>query len=176
MKIEGKLLGKRMSVRSYRKNDLAFVSKMWFDKENGRYLSDPEKEFIDDKFQRAVDEMEDSPLGYYFVAEMNDTGELIGSCCAFPDYDDKDNLTFDIGYSVHKYYWRQGYGSEIVTVLLDWIKSKGGVRVTAEAAKENIASCEMLKKLDFKVIRENSFKKYNMGIVFDSLIFEKDLK
>lgn len=176
MKIENKLIGKRIAIRSYQKSDLEFVSGMWFDKENGKYLSDPEKEYIDEKFQRAVDEMVDSPLGYYFVTEKLDTGELVGSCCAFPDNDNEDNPFFDIGYCVHKSFWRQGYGSEIVKLLLEWIKSEGGVMVTAEVAKENKASCEMLKKLGFEIVRESSFKKYNMGICFDSFIFGKELK
>lgn len=176
MKSEKRLFGKRIIVRDYKKSDLDFCGGMWFDKENGRYLSDPEKEYIDEKFQSAVDGIDDSPLGYYFVAETPDTGERIGSCCAFPDYDGEDNLIFDIGYCVHKAYWRQGYGSEIVLLLLDWIKSIGGKVVTAEAAKDNRASCEMLKKLGFEVIRESSFKKYNMNICFNSYIFGKSLR
>lgn len=171
-----RLFGKRIIVRDCEKSDLDFCTGMWFDKENGKYLSDPEKEYIDEKFQRAVDEINDSPFGYYFVAESLDTGEQIGSCCAFPDYDGEDDLIFDIGYCVHKAYWRQGYGSETVMLLLDWIKSIGGKAVTAEAAKDNKASCEMLKKLGFEVLRESSFKKYNMDICFKSYIFGKTLK
>lgn len=174
MKIENKLIGERIAVRSYKKSDLEFVSGMWFDKENGKYLSDPEKEYIDEKFQRAVDGLEDSPLGYYFVVELLDTGELVGSCSVFPDSDDKS--VFDIGYCVIKSRWREGLGSEIVSVLLDWIKSEGGITVTAEVAKENKASCEMLRKLGFEIVKESSFKKYNMGISFDSFIFGKGLK
>ena len=85
MKIEEKLTNKKISIRSYQKSDLDFVSGMWFDKENGRYLSDPEKEYIDEKFQRAVDGLEDSSFGYYFVVESLETGELVGSCSVFPD-------------------------------------------------------------------------------------------
>ena len=47
MKIENKLIGERVAVRSYKKSDLEFVSGMWFDRENGKYLSDPEKEYND---------------------------------------------------------------------------------------------------------------------------------
>lgn len=174
MKIENKLIGKRIAIRSYQKTDLEFVSEMWFDKENGKYLSDPEKEYIDEKFQRAVDGLEDDPLVYYFVTELLDTGELVGSCSVFPD--NEDNSVFDIGYCVVKSHWREGLGNEIVTVLLDWIKSEGGVTVTAEVAKKNTASCEMLKKLGFEVVKESSFEKYHMGISFDSFIFGKELK
>ncbi len=94
MKIEGKLLGEKTALRSYRKSDLDFVSGIWFDGENGKYLSDPEKEFIDEKFQRAVDGLEDSPLGFYFVAELEETGVPVGTCCAFPD---DGGTAYDIG-------------------------------------------------------------------------------
>lgn len=176
MKLEDRQIGKRIALRGYRKTDFEFVSGMWFDKENGKYLSDPEIEYIDEKYQKAVDEMDDCPFGYYFVAEKLETGELVGSCCAFPDYDGEDKLIFDIGYCVHKSYWRQGYGKEILFTLLDWIRSQGGVSVTAEAAKENTASVELLKKSGFEVIKESTFKKYNMNLTYDSYIFGKVLK
>lgn len=175
MRIKGRLTGKRIAVRSYQSSDLDFVSGMWFDKENGKYLSDPEKEYIDDKFQKAIDELEDSTLGYYFVAEHTETGEPIGTCCAFPEHDEGDNVTYDIGYCVRKSHWKQGFGTEIVLLLLDWIKSEGGKSVTAEAAKENAASCALLKKLGFEVIKEAEFKKYHMDIKYDSFIFGKAL-
>lgn len=173
MKIKDKLTGKRITVRSYQSSDLDFVGGIWFDKENGRYLSDPEKEYIDEKFQKAVDGLEDSEFGYYFVAELTETGDLVGTCCAFPDSDDRG--IYDIGYCVHKAYWRKGYGSEIVSVLLNWIKSIGGTRVTAEAARENKASCALLEKLGFEIVKEGSFKKYNMNICYDSFIYKKEI-
>lgn len=172
MKIEEKLLGEKIALRSYRSSDLDFVSGIWFDGENGKYLSDPEKEFIDEKFQRAVDGLEDSPLGYYFLAELKETGVPVGTCCAFPD---DGGTAYDIGYCVHKSYWRKGLGRDIVTTLTNWIGSVGGKRVTAEAAKENEASCELLKKLGFEVLKEGSFNKYNMNVTYDSFIFIKIL-
>lgn len=175
MKIKKDLVGKRITIVNYLKSHLDFVSNMWFDKENGKYLSDPEKEFIDAEFQKAVDELEDNPHGYYFVVTKTDTGELIGSCCAFPDYDDEDKLFFDIGYCINKAYWKKGFGTETVILLLSWIKEAGAKYVTAEAAKENTASVKLLKKLEFEVIKESTIKKYNMDISYDSFIFKKTI-
>lgn len=173
MTVKDKLKGERITLRSYRNSDLAFVSEMWFDKENGKYLCDPEWDYIDENFVKAVSVIEYSEWGYYFVAELNDTRFLIGSCCAFQD--EKNKESYDIGYCIHKFLWRQGFGVEIVSLLLDWIKSRGGKSVTAEAAKENEASCALLKKLGFEVEKEAEFKKYNMGISYKSFIFGKTL-
>ena len=65
MQIKNVISGTRIIIRDYRKSDLPFVTGMWFDKENGKYLSDPEPDFVDDVFQRALDGMEDSPDGYF---------------------------------------------------------------------------------------------------------------
>lgn len=176
MKFYANVSTDRITMRSYQTWDYGFVSGMWFDKENGKYLSDPEKMYIDEKFKNLLKEMSYTPEGYYFVVEDRDTGLLVDSCCAFPNLNSENKFVFDIGYCVHKSLWRQGYGTEIVTLLLSWIKEFGyGVSVTAEVAKDNIASVELLKKLGFKIIKESSFKKYNMNISFDSYIFEKKL-
>ena len=43
---------------------------------------------------------------------------------------------------------------------------------TAEVAKDNIASCKLLEKFNFKIKKESSYKKYHMNIEFKSYIFE----
>lgn len=42
---------------------------------------------MDEVYQKALDGMQDSADGYYFVVELRDAGERIGTCCAFPDGD-----------------------------------------------------------------------------------------
>ena len=56
---------------------------------------------------------------------------------------------------------------------MGWVREQGAAAVTAEAAKENRASCALLEKCGFTAIREAAFKKYNMDIRFDSLIYER---
>lgn len=48
MKIEEPLQGKRIAIRNYAPEDLDFCTGMWFDPENGRYLSDPDREHVDE--------------------------------------------------------------------------------------------------------------------------------
>ena len=170
MKIRTPLPGQRMIVRDYTPEDLAFCTGMWFDPENGRYLSDPDQEHVDEVFQKALNGLQDSETGYYFIVELHESGERVGTCCAFPE-----DGVYDIGYCIHRDYWRRGYGTELVELLADWVRKLGGVAVTAEVAKENRASCALLEKCGFRVVRESSFKKYHMGIQYDSLIYQKAL-
>lgn len=172
MRLERPLAGERIAIRSYTPEDLAFCTEMWFDPENGRWLSDPERAYVDEVYQKALDGMQDSADGYYFVVELRDGGERIGTCCAFPDGDGK---VYDIGYCIHKSRWRQGFGTEVVNLVLDWVRRRGGTAVTAEAARENRGSCALLEKCGFAVVKETSFRKYHMGIVFGSFIYERKL-
>ncbi|MBD5162668.1 MAG: GNAT family N-acetyltransferase [Oscillibacter sp.] len=170
MKLKQPLLGERIVIRDYTPEDLAFSTDMWFDPENGKYLSDPTREYVDEVFQRALDGLQDSKDGYYLIAELRSGGERIGTCCAFPDKD-----VYDIGYCIHKSRWKQGFGTEVVNLLMSWVRDQGGTAVTAEAAEENRASCALLEKCGFAVVRESSFKKYHMDVSFDSFIYEKKL-
>ena len=99
MKLERSIRGKRIRLRNYAKTDLTFLTDMWFDEENGKYLSDPAKDYVDEIYQNALDTLEESAYGYYLVIELAEIGERIGSACMFPD---EEKQTYDIGYCIHK--------------------------------------------------------------------------
>ena len=168
MLLNDPLVGKRITVRNYRKEDLPFVGTMWFDEANGRYMSDPTEPYIDEKYQAALDALEDNPEGYYLTVILNGSEKIVGTSCIFPN---ETEGSFDIGYCIHKDFWKQGFGSELLELVIDWIHSHGGNEITAEVAKDNAASNRLLLKHGFKVIRETEFKKYNMGITFPSNIY-----
>lgn len=170
MKIAHPLRGKRICLRNYTESDLSFLTDMWFDEENGAYLSDPTREYVDDAFQNALDTLGESPYGYYLVIELADSKEPIGSLCAFPN---EQEMVYDIGYCIHKSHWRQGYGIEAVALLLQWLKAQGAKKVTAEVAAANLPSRMLLHKLGFTVEKETSFQKYNMNVRFDSYLYAK---
>lgn len=172
MKIEKDLLGKRLRIRNYERTDLVFLTNMWFDEENGKYLSDPTREYVDEAYQKALDTLDESPYGYYLVIELADTRTPIGSACMFPD---ESKRIYDIGYCIHQSHQKQGYGSEAVSLILDFLKEHGAQKVTAEVATENIPSNRLLCKLGFTVEKETEFKKYNMNIRFNSSVYARVL-
>ena len=59
--------------------------------------------------------------------------------------------------------------------MLEWVKSRGAEKVTAEVAVENAASNALLHKFGFAVEKKAQFRKYNMDICFDSFIYAKEL-
>lgn len=172
MRIDTELTGARIFLRDYCPDDLEFSAGMWLDGENGRYLSDPARDYVDAPFQRALDTLQDSRTGCYLTACLNGTGERVGTCCLFPD---KGGEGYDIGYCVHKSRWRQGFGTEIVKLALGWIRTQGGRWVTAEVADENRPSRALLEACGFVPERASEFEKYHMGVRFPSHIYRLDL-
>ncbi len=167
MRLEKILSGPQVEISDYRASDREFCTEMWFHPENGRYLSDPDRAHVDDRFRQALDGLEDNKFGIYCVVRLKN-GEPVGSCCLFPDGDG----SWDIGYCVHRQYWGQAIGTETVSLLIDYVRSRGGKSITAEVAKANVPSNVLLKKLGFQVEGEGSFSKYNMPVRYDSLLYK----
>ena len=69
----------RLTIRSWRNSDKDFTLSLWGDKENGKYMSDPILENMDEAYLKCVDEMEDNPEGYYLLAELKEDGSPVGT-------------------------------------------------------------------------------------------------
>lgn len=67
----------------------------------------------------------------------------------------KEADTFWIGYTVSPAFKRQGYATEIVRALIDWIRQQGDYSIRAGAAPENVASIRLLEKLGFSKVEAN---------------------
>lgn len=172
MRIEKQMTGSRLLIRNYESTDLAFSTDMWFDEENGKYLSDPLREYIDEAYQKALEGLQDSAAGYYLILQAKDACDRIGTFCIFPD---DGQSTYDIGYCIHKKYWRQGYAGEAVALVADWVAQQGGRHITAEVAVENKASRALLEKCGFEITEESAFRKYNMDVCYKSYIYRRTI-
>ena len=172
MQIPTPLTSQRMTLRNYRKSDLPTLTAMWFDPENGRYLSDPTEEYADDVYRAALDKLETSPDGYYLTAVLNGTNDIIGSCFLFPD---EQRTRLELAYCIHKAHWRKGYAAELLSLAASWAADNGYTEITAETAKENTASNALLLKTGFTPTAVSAFKKYNMNVTYESCIYSKKL-
>lgn len=172
MKLKESLDSTRLLIRNYEPTDLDFCTSIWLDEENGKFLSDPTAAFVDKTYQKALDTLQDSTMGYYLIAASPAGHPLIGTFSVFPD---ETNAIYDIGYCIHKEYWNQGYGTELVKTMIQWVRKQGGKKITAEVAVENTASNSLLQKLGFVIKQESVFEKYGMNTSFKSMIYELEL-
>ena len=161
----------RLTVRAWRRSDRDFTLDLWGDRETGRYMIDPARENMDEAYLKAVDAMEDSPDGYYLLAELKADGAPVGTCCAFPE-----DGNVDIGYCIAKEHRGEGLGTEMAAALIARIREKGGRSVTAEAADGNLASVALLRKLGFSPVRKTRFKKWGEELWFDAHVYQLDLE
>lgn len=172
MQIKEIIQGDRIIIRDQYATDLGFVKDNFFDPEINKYMGDPLREFADDKYYNALSEMEDNEDGYYLIIQLKDSNEPIGTCCMFPN---EDGSSYDIGYTLSRSKWRQGYGSEAIGLLLQRIIVLGGKTVTCEVAIDNTASNALIQKNGFYIDRETTFKKWNMDVTYKSYIYKLEL-
>ncbi len=161
----------RLTIRSWHMSDRDFTLSLWGDRENGRFMCDPVRENMDETYLKCVDEMEDSPEGYYLIAELKENGMSVGTCCIFPE-----NGNYDIGYCVSKDRWKEGLGTEMIGAIIRFVKKSGGRSVTGEVADGNIASIALLRKFGFSEDRKTRYKKWGEETYFDAHYYKLDLE
>ena len=144
----------RLTIRSWRRSDKDFTLSLWGDRENGKYMSDPVRENMDEAYLKCVDEMENDPEGYYLVVEWKEDHTPVGTCCIFPE----KNGNFDIGYCIAKDHWKEGLGTEVVDAIIRWVKAEGGKSITGEVADINLVSAALLRKFGFSEDRKTRYK------------------
>lgn len=173
MKIAENISKDGLMLRNYNSGDMEFASSMWNDEENGRYMSDPAKEYMDDGYKESLLSMEKSDYTYYFILEDSLTKERIGTCCACCA---DEGRTFDIGYCINKKFWKKKMAAKMLDMLLLWIKEMGAEKVIAEIADLNQDSKALVRKAGFVPVKVTKFKKWNMPVCYDSKIYELILK
>ena len=82
-------------------------------------------------------------LGIY----LQESGILIGT--AMFRYQQATPEHCEIGYSIGKTYWGQGYGTEVVAWQLATLKSRGNTSIYADCHEDNMASLRLLAKFGF---------------------------
>ncbi len=82
--------------------------------------------------------------GRDFVAVLKETGAVIGSCGVYPD---AANDTGELGWILHREYWKRGYGTQIGRELIRYgfedLKLR---RLVARCAAVNYGSCRVMER------------------------------
>jgi len=81
-----------------------------------------------------------------FIVKHTDTNTIIGFIFIF----NRNDTDAHIGYLLGESYWGKGYAAELLKGLIYFITHENKVnRLIAGVSTNNIASCKLLKKLDF---------------------------
>ncbi len=88
--------------------------------------------------------------GWFITLRDGKSGAVIGDLGTKGWVD--DDGTVEIGYGLAPTWWGQGFGTEAVGALVEWLQAQPDVRrITAEVEIGNIASRRLLERLGFAV-------------------------
>ncbi|MDD3368534.1 MAG: GNAT family N-acetyltransferase [Lachnospiraceae bacterium] len=164
------LCTERLFLRPFRESDWRAVFDCWeSDPEVAKYMfwtshNDPEKtkEWI--AFELGQDEKDD---WYRFALELKETGELIGTGLI---YYEEEVSCWEIGYNLGQKYWRQGYVTEAMQEILDFVREKLGIHeVVGRYAKENPASGHVMEKLGFQYEKDIPYECNNGAVLREGI-------
>ena len=110
----------RLLLREYRPNDFDALFEILSDPETMRHYPAP---FDAEKTKRWItwnlENYEKYGFGLWAV-ELKETGEFIGDCgLTLQDIDGE--MLPEIGYHIHKKYWRRGFAKEAARAVRDWV-------------------------------------------------------
>jgi RimJ/RimL family protein N-acetyltransferase len=106
---------------------------------------------------------------FYFVVETL-AGEIVGSISA--NACDRRNSTFSYGIYIARQFWRKGYATEAIRLLLGYFfRELRYQKVTAHVYSFNAASLALHERLGF--VREGCLRRmrYTGGQYFDEVLF-----
>lgn len=137
---------KRLRLRFLSVDDTeAIFNNINHDKEVLKYFIDKYKEDIsemtlDKTIQRYIE-----MRCYIFAIELKETKEVIGMIlqCSAPMGVFKGS---EVGYAIGKKYWNQGYTTEAMGAMIEFLFSLGVHKVIASYFTENIASKRVMEK------------------------------
>lgn len=163
----------RLWLRGFEKDDAEFAFSVWNDREMGQYLPDPVLETLDDDYRAQLEALGDDDACCYMISVSRETGERIGTCSFIPS---PDGAAWDIAYCVHRRFWGQGYATEMVRGMIDLARSCSANRITVDVNRENGASNAVVRKLNFRVVGERSYKKRGTDLTFTDYHYERTLE
>jgi len=109
----------RLILREYKVEDFDSLFEILSDPETMEHYPKPfDKQRTRQWIQWNINNYEYYGFGLWAV-ELKSTGEFIGDCGITIQNIDGELLP-EIGYHIHKKYWRKGYGSEAAIAARDW--------------------------------------------------------
>ncbi|REG86294.1 GNAT family N-acetyltransferase [Winogradskyella sediminis] len=85
------------------------------------------------------------------------SNELIGTYLITPISD----LNCMVGCSFGKKYWRQGYGTEVMNLMSEYLKNLNYKKIIGLIKKENIPSIKLVEKMNYKLVKQNKYPEFH---------------
>lgn len=152
----------RCILRPFQENDLEKLVSLHSDKDITKFMGGPETiQETEKTLTRYIKWQKENGFSRWAVFKK-DTGEFIGRCGPGPffDYEGKRfglKNDIEIGYAYKKEFWGEGYATEILKAVSDWVFTNYPQvkRVIAATETQHFISQKVLKKAGFEYIGED---------------------
>lgn len=168
----------RLTIRAITAEDWAAIGAIWedFEASEFRVYDTPKCTEESDLRARIARWAEATASGndhLFFAAERE--GQVIGFC----SFNAREE-GHEVAYGFRRAAQRQGYASETLRALFEYLRTLGITKLTAGTAFRNLPSLALLRRLGFRLVGSErlSFRKDEEGsdLFFDGGIFELDLE
>ena len=144
----------RLILREYTPEDLGALYEILSDPETMEHYPAP---FTPEKTKRWIEWNLENYQRYGFglwAVVLKETGEFIGDCGLTLQDIDGQQLP-EIGYHIHKKYWRRGYGKEAARAVRDWAFQNTGFDILYSYMKyTNVGSYSTAMANGMKKVKE----------------------
>jgi RimJ/RimL family protein N-acetyltransferase len=141
----------RLVLRRLTLNDAPFIMELVNEPSFLRYIGDRGVRSLQDArrylLTGPIASYERFGFGLYLIF-LKATGDAVGMCGLLK----RDTLPdVDVGFALLPGYWRQGYAAEAAAAVLDYGRTRLGLkRIVAITSPDNVASIALLEKLGLK--------------------------
>jgi len=144
----------RLYFRELISSDVNRLYEIYSDKEAMQYRQSNPHETLADTYEMLNRDVEVRATNYEFrfgiIEKISD--RLIGTIMYQPIYSKAI-----IGYSFGKESWGNGYATEVVNWIINYLKDQKFKTIEAWVLNDNLASCKVLDKNNFRVISQTIY-------------------
>ncbi len=140
----------RLILRRYKESDIDAIYEIITDKRLTKYIKFPDLT-MEEELECIKEWIRDADIDKYekWVIEHKDTGVVVGNI-SVNGVNKKHNYC-NIGYVIRYNYWGNGYASEALKVVSDYLlKDRGYYLVECSCNERNIQSSKVMIKAGFK--------------------------
>ncbi|MDF9825012.1 ribosomal-protein-alanine N-acetyltransferase [Breznakia sp. PF5-3] len=153
---------KRIGFSKWNYDDLELATKLWGNKEVGKYIHANHFFSVEEIHERLKEEIKNEEyfhIQYFPIFSLSDN-QFIG-CCGFRPFVDNPQQ-IEMGFHLLPAFWHQGYAFEASDAILKYIHNKHReLKIYAGHHPDNEASARLLKKLGFLYFKDEFYKPTN---------------
>ena len=167
----------RLILRKLSINDAKDAFKNWTSHEEvSKYMTWSTHKTIEDtkEWLKQVEKTYEENTGYEWGIVLKKTNELIGSIGVYlkKEFDNR----YEIGYVLSKKYWRQGYTTESLKCVMDYLINEEKIKkFVGRHACLNGASGSVMQKAGFRYVKDEWYEKLDKSAVFETKTYYYDV-